>query len=116
MPIFGALFYLFTKGTGSVNEYRWRLQSIQNKQKCISRLNDVMKIFIRQVKIGPDCESVYRNGGSPAYTNTRLYSIVSTERKMFEDMKRAFETGKIYIFEFFIIIFDRMWNEILREF
>ena len=117
IPIFGALFYLFTRAQGVSMNIGDDYKNIQEaNKKYLVQDNDVMK-NIYQTDKNQDGFARYlsKYGGSPAYTNTgvQYYSI---GERMFEDMKKELLKAEKFIFlEFFIINHtSRMWNEILE--
>lgn len=117
IPIFGALFYLFTRAQGVSMNIGDDYKNIQEaNKKYLVQDEDVMK-SIYQTDKNQDGFARYlsKYGGSPAYTNTgvQYYSI---GERMFEDMKKELLKAEKFIFlEFFIINHtSRMWNEILE--
>jgi cardiolipin synthase len=117
IPIFGALFYLFTRAQGVSMNIGDDYKNIQEaNKKYLVQDEDVMK-NIYQTDKNQDGFARYlsKYGGSPAYTNTgvQYYSI---GERMFEDMKKELLKAEKFIFlEFFIINHtSRMWNEILE--
>ena len=89
IPIFGALFYLFTRAQGVSMNIGDDYKTIQEaNKKYLVQDNDVMK-NIYQTDKNQDGFARYlsKYGGSPAYTNTgvQYYSI---GERMFEDMKK----------------------------
>ena len=89
IPIFGALFYLFTRAQGVSMNIGDDYKNIQEaNKKYLVQDNDVMK-NIYQTDKNQDGFARYlsKYGGSPAYTNTgvQYYSI---GERMFEDMKK----------------------------
>ena len=117
IPIFGALFYLFTRAQGVSMNIGDDYKNIQEaNKKYLVQDKDVMK-NIYQTDKNQDGFARYlsKYGGSPAYTNTgvQYYSI---GERMFEDMKKELLKAEKFIFlEFFIINHtSRMWNEILE--
>ena len=89
IPIFGALFYLFTRAQGVSMNIGDDYKTIQEaNKKYLVQEEDVMK-NIYQTDKNQDGFARYlsKYGGSPAYTNTgvQYYSI---GERMFEDMKK----------------------------
>ena len=89
IPIFGALFYLFTRAQGVSMNIGDDYKNIQEaNKKYLVQDKDVMK-NIYQTDKNRDGFARYlsKYGGSPAYTNTgvQYYSI---GERMFEDMKK----------------------------
>ena len=89
IPIFGALFYLFTRAQGVSMNIGDDYKTIQEaNKKYLVQDEDVMK-NIYQTDKNQDGFARYlsKYGGSPAYTNTgvQYYSI---GERMFEDMKK----------------------------
>ena len=89
IPIFGALFYLFTRAQGVSMNIGDDYKNIQEaNKKYLVQDNDVMK-NIYQTDKNQDGFARYlsKYGGTPAYTNTgvQYYSI---GERMFEDMKK----------------------------
>ena len=89
IPIFGALFYLFTRAQGVSMNIGDDYKNIQEaNKKYLVQDEDVMK-NIYQTDKNQDGFARYlsKYGGSPAYTNTgvQYYSI---GERMFEDMKK----------------------------
>ena len=117
IPIFGALFYLFTRAQGVSMNIGDDYKNIQEaNKKYLVQDNDVMK-NIYQTDKNQDGFARYlsKYGGSPAYTNTGVHYYCIGER-MSEEMKKELLKAEKFIFlEFFIINHtSHMWNEILE--
>ena len=117
IPIFGVLFYLFTRsGTISrnINDDYNNAQEIN--KKYLAESEDVMKNIILTDRLeGSFAKYLSRYGGSPAYSDTAVQYYPVGER-MYEDMKRELVKAEKFIFmEFFIInSTSRMWHEIFE--
>lgn len=121
IPIFGALFYLFSR-KGAIS------RNIGSDYKNAQELNKKYLIYDEEVKKeldaidrreGSFAKYLAQYGGSPAYTDTAVQYYPIGD-KMFEDIKREISKAEKFIFmEFFIInTADRMWKEmfeILRQ-
>ena len=117
IPIFGVLFYLFTR-TGtisySINDDYNKAQEVN--KKYLTENEEVMKnIALTDKREGAFAGYLSRYGGSPAYSDTAVQYYPIGER-MYEDMKRELAKAEKFIFmEFFIInSTSRMWHEILE--
>lgn len=118
IPIFGALFYLYTRCNRSVSDnikddYT---KSHEINKKYLTESEDVFK----NSALADRHESGFvkylsKYGGTSVYSNTAV-QYYSVGEKMFEDMKKELLKAENFIFmEFFIInSADRMWNEVLE--
>lgn len=117
VPIFGALFYIYTR-------VQTVARNIQNDYLAAQEANK--KYLINDEAAEKQLESfdpretsftkyLAKYGGSPAYSETAVQYYPIGER-MFEDIKRELEKAENFIFmEFFIInTNDHMWEEILE--
>lgn len=117
IPIFGVLFYLFTR-TGAISrsisdDYN---KALEINKKYLTRSEEVIKnIALTDRREGSFAKYLSRYGGSPAYSNTAVQYYPIGER-MYEDMKRELLKAEKFIFmEFFIInSTSRMWHEVLE--
>lgn len=116
IPIFGALFYLYTRAGSvsyNISEDYHRAQEL-NKRYLVQDAEVMRSIALNNPREDGFVRYLTKYGGSPAYTNTavRYYPI---GEQMFEDMKKELLKAERFIFmEFFIINNnDRMWEEIL---
>ncbi len=117
VPIFGALFYLYTRASlvsKSISDDYIAAQEANKKylapdEETIKKLSALSK---RELTFAKYLE---KYSGPPVYANTAVQYYPIGE-KMFEDMKRELLKAEKFIFmEFFIInTSDRMWNEILE--
>lgn len=116
IPIFGALFYLFTRAQVVSMNIGDDYESIQKlNQKYLVQDEEVIKnITLADKNQDGFAKYLAKYGGSPAYTNTAVQYYNIGER-MYEDIKRELLKAEKFIFmEFFIInSTSRMWNEIL---
>lgn len=114
-PVFGALFYLYTR-TGFISR---DIHSAYDKEQ-----NNAKQYLIQSSEVNDEIASenaadfvkyLHKYGGSPAYKNTSI-KYYPLGDYMFEDMKKELLKAKEFIFlEFFIInIQSRMWQEILN--
>lgn len=116
IPIFGMLFYLFTRTRGvsrNIKDDYNRAKEINSKY--LVQDEDIMKnISLFDKREESFARYLSKYGGSPVYTNTAVQYYPSGER-MFEDVKRELLKAERFIFmEFFIINFaDHIWTEIL---
>ena len=117
IPIFGVLFYLFTRSgaiSWSINR-DYNMAQEENK-KYLADSEEVMKnIMLTDRLEGSFAKYLSRYGGSPAFSNTAVQYYPVGER-MYEDMKRELMKAEKFIFmEFFIINHtSRMWHEVLE--
>ena len=107
IPIFGALFYLFTRAQGVSMNIGDDYKNIQEaNKKYLVQDEDVMK-NIYQTDKNQDGFARYlsKYGGSPAYTNTgvQYYSI---GERMFEDMKKELLKAEKFIF---LVVWNRIY-------
>lgn len=117
IPIFGALFYLYTRvRTVSRNIRADYLKAQEINKKYIVQDAEVMKniALIGKTEHG-FAAYLSKYGGSPVYSNTSVQYYPVGE-KMYEDLKRELQKAEKFIFmEFFIInSSDRMWREIFE--
>lgn len=115
IPIFGALFYIFTRLSGVAHHLGEDYSAaMRMNRKYITQDEEVIK-NIEQIgkSEGSFAKYLSRYGGSPAYSNTsvKYYSVGDT---MYEDIKKELLKAQKFIFmEFFIInSADRMWKEV----
>lgn len=116
IPIFGALFYLYTRVrvvSNNISEDYNRVQE-ENKKYLIQDEEVIKNIYLADKNMDGFVKYLSKYGGSPAYSNTAVQYYPIGER-MFEDMKRELMKAEKFIFlEFFIINnTSRMWREIL---
>ncbi len=117
IPIFGALFYLYTRGRSvsyNIKEDYMYAQMI-NRQYLVQDDEVLKNIDLTNKHEGGFVRYLSKYGGSPVYGNTAVQYYHIGER-MFEDMKKELLKAEKFIFmEFFIInSADRMWNEIFE--
>ncbi len=116
IPVFGALFYLFTRTRGvarNIKEDYNRVKEINSKYLVQDK--EILKnISLTDKREESFARYLSKYGGSPVYTNTSVQYYPNGER-MFEDIKRELLKAEKFIFmEFFIINYaDSMWTEIL---
>ncbi len=116
IPVFGALFYLFTRAgaiSKNISEDYHAAQEIN--KKYLTENEDVLKtLALENKRENAFASYLSRYGGSPVYSNSpvQYYSI---GERMFEDVKKELMKAEKFIFmEFFIINHtSRMWREIL---
>lgn len=117
IPIFGALFYLFTRTKGVSTNICDNYNKAQEKnRKYLVQDEEVIKnINLTDKNEDGFIKYLSKFGGSPAYTNTGVQYYPVGE-KMYEDIKKEILKAEKFIFmEFFIINYtSRMWNEILE--
>lgn len=117
IPIFGALFYLYTRtktiSDNICEDYR-KAQEI-NKKYLIQDEEVMKNIALADKRENGFAEYLSKYGGSPAYCNTAAQYYPIGER-MYEDIHRELLKAEKFIFmEFFIInSTGRMWHEILE--
>lgn len=114
-PVFGALFYIYTRGQSISRNIGDDYKKAQNANKQYllpdEELTKALAELDRQESSFAEYLSSY--GGATAYSDTAVQYYPIGER-MFEDMKRELLKAEKFIFmEFFIInTASRMWNEI----
>lgn len=117
IPIFGALFYLYTRTkTVSHNIREDYLCAQEKNKKYLAQDEEVMKnIALTDRKENSFAAYLSKYGGCPAYSNTAV-QYYSIGEKMYEDIKKELLKAEKFIFmEFFIInSADRMWREIFE--
>ncbi len=117
IPIFGAMFYLYTRArTVSHNIRADYLRAQEINKKYIEQDEEVMKNIALADKTEYGFAAyLSKYGGSPAYSNTSAQYYPIGE-KMYEDLKKELQKAEKFIFmEFFIInSSDRMWREIFE--
>ncbi len=117
VPVFGVLFYLFTRTrtiTRNISDDYHSAQDINKKYMTAGE--DVMKqLALESRREYAFASYLSRYGGSPVYSNTSV-QYYSIGERMFEDIKRELQKAEKFIFmEFFIINYtSRMWREILE--
>lgn len=117
IPIFGALFYLYTRASGisyNISSDYKRAQEVN--QKYLVQNEEVMKnLTLADKNENGFARYLSKYGGSPVFSNTAVQYYPSGE-KMFEDIKKELMKAEKFIFmEFFIINHtSRMWQETLE--
>lgn len=115
IPIFGALFYLYTQTRGISNniDEDYRRAQEANKKYLIQDETVIKNIALTDKNENGFARYLSKFGGSPAYSNTAV-QYYSIGERMFEDIKKELLKAKKFIFmEFFIINnSDRMWREV----
>ncbi|MGN0107764.1 MAG: cardiolipin synthase [Hominilimicola sp.] len=117
IPIFGVLFYLFTR-SGAISRNisdDYNMAQEENKKYLTESVEVMKNIMLTDRLEGSFAKYLSRYGGSPAYSNTAVQYYPVGER-MYEDMKRELLKAEKFIFmEFFIInSTSRMWHEIFE--
>lgn len=115
VPVFGALFYLYTHMKGVSNNIRDDYEKVREMNgKYLIPDEEVMKKIESRREKG-FTEYLRKFGGSPAFTNTAVQYYPVGE-KMYEDIKKELLKAEKFIFmEFFIINYtSTMWKEILE--
>ncbi|MCD8180073.1 MAG: cardiolipin synthase [Firmicutes bacterium] len=117
IPIFGALFYIYTRArtiTRNIRDDYTRAQELN--KKYLPRDEEVMKnLALLDKREYSFAGYLEKYGGSPAFSNTAVQYYPIGE-KMYEDMKKELLKAERFIFmEFFIInSADKMWREVLE--
>jgi cardiolipin synthase len=115
-PVFGGLFYLYTRGGFISRGMHTAYDKIQKKisQYLGSNENVIDEIRSCDENTAGFAKYLHTYGGSPAYKNTAV-KYYPLGDNMFEDMKKELLKAEKFIFlEFFIINNQgRMWPEIL---
>lgn len=116
MPVFGALFFLYTKYDIGNREIKKRIENIH--AKTVDMNVQDLKTFEDLEKDNPNLAAlayyVNKTGPYPIYRNTEVkYFKIGEE--MFECIKEELYKAKEFIFlEFFIIDEGKMWGQILE--
>ena len=117
VPVFGVLFYLFTRTRMISRNMSDDYNSARDiNKKYMIENEDVMKsISLEKKHENAFARYLSRYGGAPVYSNTSVQYFAIGER-MFEDIKKELLKAEKFIFmEFFIINYtSRMWSEILE--
>lgn len=114
VPVFGALFYLYTRTRGVTNNIRDDYERVRKEnEKYLPDDEEVIKSIESRREKG-FAAYLKKFGGSPAFKNTAVQYYPVGER-MFEDMKKELLKAEKFIFmEFFIINYtSTMWKEVL---
>ncbi len=117
VPIFGSLFYLYTRVRGVSHNIREDYTRVrENNKKYLVQDEEIMKV-IEQLNSNEKGFMKYlsKYGGSPVFSNTAV-QYYSTGEKMYDDMKKELMKAEKFIFmEFFIInTTSKMWREIFE--
>lgn len=116
-PVFGALFYLYTRAGFISRDIHSAYERVQSKIKSYLIQDDSVIDEIKNDDENTASFVKYLNeyGGSPAYKNTAV-KYYPLGDNMFEDMKKELLKANKFIFlEFFIInLQGKMWPEILE--
>lgn len=115
IPIFGALFYLFTRTkpiSRNIND-DYKLTQKINSKYLIQNEELIKNLAAADKRECSFVQYLSRYGGSPAFSNTDVQYYPSGER-MYDDLKRELLKAEKFIFmEFFIInTSSSMWLEI----
>ena len=116
IPVFGTLLYLFLElqWEGKIINRRLR-ENISDTQPYLKQNPRYMEQLAKTSRSNANLAAYIENSGSyPVYGNTNVkYYPVGEE--MFEDMKKALEKAKRFIFmEYFIVERGEMWDSILE--
>lgn len=117
VPVFGALFYLYTRARGVSHNIRDDYNKVkETNKKYLVQDEEVLKNIVLTNKNEKGfMEYLSKYGGSPIYSNTAV-QYYSIGEKMYEDMKKELlKAEKFILMEFFIInTTSKMWHEIFE--
>ena len=117
VPVFGSLFYLYTRAKGVSHNIRDDYNKVRkiNKKYLIQDEEVIKNITLTNKNEKGFMEYLSQYGGSPVYSNTAVQYYPIGE-KMYEDMKKELLKAEKFIFmEFFIInTTSKMWHEIFE--
>lgn len=115
IPIFGALFYLYTRAGFISKSMQQAYKSTKTRlEPYFKQSGEILDEIEETDEKAGFIKYLAKYGGAPAYKNTAV-KYYPLGDYMFEDMKRELQKAKDFIFlEFFIINSQsRMWKEIL---
>ena len=116
LPIFGALFYLFTKSDLGHRVLKERTQQLVSETKELIPQSEETFSELEEENKGAASLARYaaRSGCHPVYQNTEV-TYYPLGEDVFEEMIVQLEKAKRYIFlEFFIVDEGHMWGKILE--
>ena len=116
MPVFGALFFLYTKYDIGHRSLKKRIETIHNNTLDINRQDEriIKELEIENPNLASLAYYVNNTGSYPIFKNTEVkYFKIGEE--MFECIKEELKKARKFIFlEFFIIDEGKMWGQILE--